>query len=197
MNARTKLVWILIDTRDSTLRVQVLADSHRDRAGSGQVLALDAHGASREIGSHASERVSTCLARARAPRSIHRSKASSNAAYGRGLGACSPEAPQEQDPSSRHTEKLSSRARRRGHLPDSGSFRCDPRRLKALLIHVQPAMRGQVTGRGHHDPGDPMERRLPEALLTAVLRESFTLDRVRRDRAEHESRRLHEQLLET
>jgi Na+/alanine symporter len=58
------------------------------------------------------------------------------------------------------------------------------------------AVRVQVTGRGHHDPGDPTERRLAEALLAAVLEESFTLDRVRRDRVEHEVRRLHEQLLE-
>jgi hypothetical protein len=43
-----------------------------------------------------------------------------------------------------------------------------------------------------HDPGDPTERRLAEALLAAVLEESFTLDRVRRDRVEHEVRRLHE-----
>src|SRR5712692_841769 len=68
--------------------------------------------------------------------------------------------------------------------------------LKALLIHVQAAVRVQVTGRGHHDPGDPTERRLAEALLAAVLEESFTLDRVRRDLVEHEVRRLHEQLLE-
>jgi len=47
-----------------------------------------------------------------------------------------------------------------------------------------------------HDPGDPTERRLAEALLAALLEESFTLDRVRRDRVEHEVRRLHEQLLE-
>jgi hypothetical protein len=47
-----------------------------------------------------------------------------------------------------------------------------------------------------HDPGDPTERRHAEALLAAVLEESFTLDRARRDRVEHEVRRLHEQLLE-
>jgi hypothetical protein len=38
-------------------------------------------------------------------------------------------------------------------------------------------VRLQITGRGHHDPGDPTERRLAEALLAAVLEESFTLDR--------------------
>src|SRR5882672_3108050 len=60
--------------------------------------------------------------------------------------------------------------------------------FKALLIHLQPTMRVQVTGRGHHDPGDPTERHLAEALLAAMLEESFTLDRVRRDRVEHDVR---------
>src|SRR5260221_12536115 len=62
--------------------------------------------------------------------------------------------------------------------------------------YVDHAVRVQITGRGHHDPGDPTERHLAEALLAAVVEESFTLDRVRRDRMEHEVRRLHEQLLE-
>ena len=38
-----------------------------------------------------------------------------------------------------------------------------------------------------HHPGDPTERRLAEALLAAVLEESFTLDRVRRDRVDTRS----------
>jgi hypothetical protein len=34
----------------------------------------------------------------------------------------------------------------------------------------------RAQGRCHHDPGDPTERHLAEALHAAVLKESFTLD---------------------
>ncbi len=104
------------------------------------------------------------------------------------------EAPQKQDPSGRDTEKLSAMfARVVGDTClTADHFDASRGGFKALLIHVQPAMRVQVTGRGHHDPGDPTERHLAEALLAAVREESFTLDRVRRDRVEHEVRRLHE-----
>ena len=108
------------------------------------------------------------------------------------------ETPQEEDPSSRDTEKLSAVLARvvADTCLTADHFDASRRCFKALLIHVQAAVRVQVTGRGHHDPGDPTERHLAEALLAAVLEESFTLDRVRRDRVEHEVRRLHEQLLE-
>src|SRR3990172_7158728 len=75
-------------------------------------------------------------------------------------GRLRPEAPQEQNPSSRDTEKLS--AVLAGVVADTwltaGHFDATRGGFKALLIHVQPAMRVQVTGRGHHDPGDPTER---------------------------------------
>jgi hypothetical protein len=124
---------------------------------------------------------------------IHRSKSSSSAAYGRGLTACGWRRPRNRT----HrvvTEKLSAIFARivRDTCLTADHFDESRRCFKALLIHVQAAVRVQVTGRGHHDPGDPTERRLAEALLAAVLEESFTLDRVRRDRVEHEVRRLHE-----
>ena len=104
------------------------------------------------------------------------------------------EAPQKQDPSGRDTEKLSAIFARvvTDTCLTADHFDASRRCFKALLIHVQAAVRVQVTGRGHQNPGDPTERRLAEALLAAVLEESFTLDRLRRDLVEHEVRRLHE-----
>src|SRR4029453_582393 len=104
------------------------------------------------------------------------------------------EAPQEDDPSSRDTEKLAAGLARvvTDTRLTAGHFDAARGGFKALLIHLQPTMRVQVTGRGHHDRGDPTERHLAEALLAAMREESFTLDRVRRDRVEHEVRRLHE-----
>ena len=62
------------------------------------------------------------------------------------------EAPQKQDPSGRDTEKLSAMFARvvRDTWLTADHFDASRGGFKALLIHVQPAMRVQVAGRGHY-----------------------------------------------
>ena len=48
-------------------------------------------------------------------------------------------------------------------------FDASRRCFKAPLIHVQAAVRVEVTGRGHHDPGDPTDITALGRLASRIL----------------------------